>query len=81
MTTTWTSPKTEPYPCDRGFGDGVGRGYHSFYGPTAATVCCTYCGKRPKYATGGYVGPYSASWIKESAGYIVPKEQLRRCGQ
>ena len=46
-TTTWASPTTQPYPCDRGFGDGVGRGYHGFYGATRVAVICMYCGRYP----------------------------------
>ena len=48
-TTTWTSPRTEPYPCDRGFGDGVGRGYHNYVsqGIYWGYPCCSYCGQIP----------------------------------
>lgn len=48
MTTTTTSTPTpsEPvYPCDKGFGDGVGRGWHHFQGDYAGNAYCTFCGQ------------------------------------
>ena len=44
-----TSTHVDPYPCDRGFGDGTGRGLHSFTSGHSGVVCCMYCGKRPQF--------------------------------
>lgn len=38
-TVTITSVKM--YPCDRGYGDGIGRGYHHYQ-----LGCCVYCGRK-----------------------------------
>ena len=52
MTTT-THTQFDMYPCDRGYGDGKGRGYHHFVVAQYGPAVCTFCGKVA--ASGGYV--------------------------
>jgi len=38
---------SEQYPCDRGYGDGLGRSFHHFVAVSHwGNAACTYCGKR-----------------------------------
>lgn len=74
------SVTSHQWPCDRGFGDGVGRGYHNFYGGYYGSVTlCTFCGKRAPMeplkvtcgdtkASGGTTYPYQGPYA--TGGYV-----------